>query len=387
MNLKAEIKKFFKGDIEDSAEVLEKYSRDASMFEIAPKLVVFPKDNADIQELVRFVAKEKKANPDLSITVRSAGTDMSGGPLGSSIVIDVMRYMNKIGEIRRIPEIEIIPLFPGAKSVEISGEAIVEPGVFYRDFEKEAEKQNLLLPCYTASKSINALGGMVGNNSGGELTLRYGKTEDYVKELKIVLSDGHEYTLRPISRRDLYGKIAQKDFEGELYKKLNDLYEKKRTAIENARPKVSKNSAGYNVWNLWRTAERTTEEFFNPAQLIIGSQGTLGIVTEITLRLIEPKPHKALTVLFLNSLDPIEEVTKAVSEFLKKTLNVKDAKVIKVTKVGEGWETEVEVYEESSFIKALGLPTRVQDRNFYNVKLNDSLEIESYGRKESSTSE
>ena len=77
----------------------------------------------------------------------------------------------------------------------------------------------------------------------------------------------------------------------------------------------------------------------------------------------------------------IVQVGKAVSEFLKQTLNVKDVKVIKVTKADEGWETEAEVYEESSFIKALGLPTRVQDRNFYEVKLNDSLEVESYGRK------
>ena len=77
----------------------------------------------------------------------------------------------------------------------------------------------------------------------------------------------------------------------------------------------------------------------------------------------------------------IQQVGKAVSEFLKQTLNVKDVKIIKVTRAAEGWETEAEVYEESSFIKALGLPTRVQDRNFYGIKLNDSLEVESYGRK------
>ena len=77
----------------------------------------------------------------------------------------------------------------------------------------------------------------------------------------------------------------------------------------------------------------------------------------------------------------IEEAKKAVSEFLKKTLNVKDVKVIKASKVGDGWESEAEVYEESSFIKSLGLPTRVQDRNIYAVKLNDSLEVESYERK------
>ncbi|MDP2938681.1 MAG: gas vesicle protein GvpO [Candidatus Omnitrophota bacterium] len=77
----------------------------------------------------------------------------------------------------------------------------------------------------------------------------------------------------------------------------------------------------------------------------------------------------------------IVQVGKAVCEFLKQTLNAKDVKVIKVTKTSEGWETEAEVYEESSFIKALGLSTKVQDKNFYEVKLNDSLEVESYGRK------
>lgn len=73
-------------------------------------------------------------------------------------------------------------------------------------------------------------------------------------------------------------------------------------------------------------------------------------------------------------------VGKAVSEFLKQALNVKDVKIVKVIKADEGWETKAEVYEESSFIKALGLNTRVQDRNFYEVKLNDSLEVKSYGR-------
>ena len=77
----------------------------------------------------------------------------------------------------------------------------------------------------------------------------------------------------------------------------------------------------------------------------------------------------------------IEEAKKAVAEFLKKTLSVKDVKVIKAAKAGDGWESEAEVYEESSFIKSLGLATRVQDRNFYEVKLNDRLEVESYGRK------
>lgn len=77
----------------------------------------------------------------------------------------------------------------------------------------------------------------------------------------------------------------------------------------------------------------------------------------------------------------LEEARKKAAEFLRETLKLKDVKVVKVAKVSAGWETEAEVYEESSFIKSLGLPTRVQDRNFYDVKLDDNLEVQSYERR------
>jgi len=83
----------------------------------------------------------------------------------------------------------------------------------------------------------------------------------------------------------------------------------------------------------------------------------------------------------------IEKAGRAVSEFLKKTLDVKDVRVIKASKVGDGWETEAEVYEESSFIKSLGLPTRVQDRNVYTVRLDDNLEVQSYECKSQNQSQ
>jgi hypothetical protein len=76
----------------------------------------------------------------------------------------------------------------------------------------------------------------------------------------------------------------------------------------------------------------------------------------------------------------IEKVSELVSEFLKKVLDVKEVRVIRIAKVGDGWQSEAEVYEESSFIKSIGLPTRVRDRNIYAVKLNNSLEVESYKR-------
>jgi len=102
MNLKNEIKKFFKGDVFDDEETLLKYSRDAGFFFVKPKLVVFPKDSQDIGKLVSFVSENKRDNPDLSLTARSAGSDMSGGPLSESIIVEFDKYFNKENNYYRV---------------------------------------------------------------------------------------------------------------------------------------------------------------------------------------------------------------------------------------------------------------------------------------------
>jgi len=83
----------------------------------------------------------------------------------------------------------------------------------------------------------------------------------------------------------------------------------------------------------------------------------------------------------------IDEAAQAMSGFLKRTLSVEDAKVVKITKIPEGWEGEVEVYEESSFIKSIGLSTKVKDRNIYKIKVDENLEIQSYERKNAKQSQ
>lgn len=341
--MKSDIQKFFKGDVDDSNETLEKYSRDASIFSVRPKLVVYPKDAIDIEKLVEYVKENKKNDPTLSLTVRAAGTCMSGGALNESIIVDVMKYMNHVGEIKNIDPYSITPSFRGASPVTISGEITVEPGVFYRDLEKKTLEYDLLLPCFTASKSINAVGGMVGNNSGGELTLRYGKMEDYIKELKMVFTDGHEYTIKPLSRRELYKKIAEPTREGQIYKKIFDIVSENETTLRTARPLVNKNSAGYYLWNVWYKDEHG-EEVFDLAKVVVGSQGTLGIVTSVTLRLVEKKPKSKLVLVMLRDLADLGNIVRDLLVLQPTTLESYDDKTFSLA-----------MRYFSEFVKAKGL--------------------------------
>lgn len=130
-HLQQKLKQIIKGEVESDFNSREFYSHDASMFELVPEVVAFPKDSEDLQNLVKFVAKNKAVMPHLSITPRSAGTDMSGGAIGQSIVIDYLKYFNKIGPVSK-------------------DQAITQPGVFYRDFEVETLKKKCPvseLPC------------------------------------------------------------------------------------------------------------------------------------------------------------------------------------------------------------------------------------------------
>lgn len=275
----------FKGEIDNSADTLDFYSHDASMFEVRPQLVVCPRDSRDVQTLVQVVADRKKQVPQLSLTARSAGTDMSGGAVNDSIIADFNKHFTSIESVSKT-------------------EGHAQPGVFYRNFDKATEKYDVLMPAFTASRDLCTIGGMVNNNSGGEKSLEYGKTENFVNELKVVFADGKEYVVRPLNQRELVKKMGQKDFEGRLYKRLFELIEEHYEEIKAAKPQVSKNSMGYNLWDVW---DRDTG-IFDLTKLIVGSQGTLGLTTDIKFRLVPRRPHSGLLVLFLKDIDRLGEL-------------------------------------------------------------------------------
>ena len=289
MNLVEELKKIIKGDVLSDEGTLADYSHDASLFELKPQVVVCPKDIDDLKSLVKFVTEHKKEMPDLSLTGRSGGTDMGGGSLGDSIIVSFGKYFNHLGQVR-------------------GDEISTEPGVYYRDFEKETLKAGLIMPSYPASREICAMGGIVNNNSGGEKSLNYGKTEKYVKSLKVVLSNGNECILEAQDAEGLKNKIALETLEGEIYRKMYDLITRNYDLLQAAKPKVSKNSAGYYLWNVWDKEKKV----FDLTKLFTGAQGTLGLLAAATLKLVPAEKYSALTIAFLNDTSLIPEIVNTV---------------------------------------------------------------------------
>jgi FAD/FMN-containing dehydrogenase len=283
--------KGFAGDIDTSEETRQFFSHDASLFELIPKLVVAPKNEHDLRILIDSVNECKKHSPELSLTARSAGTDMSGGAISESVLVDFRKY------------------FTGIEHVSATS-ARVQPGVLYKDFEVETLKHKALMPTYPASRDLASVGGLVNNNSGGEKSLEYGKTQNFVSGLDVVFSDGITRKIKPLTKVELDHKMKQDDFEGRLYRQLFIMLDGNYEKIKAAKPHVSKNSAGYYLWDVWDRENG----IFDLTQLICGAQGTLGFVSDIHFKLVPARPHSGLLVMFLRDINELGELIPKVLE-------------------------------------------------------------------------
>jgi len=308
MKLIDEIKTIIRGDVYADEATLEKYSRDASIFQVMPQVVVFPRDVRDIEAIVSFVYENQEEYPELSITARAAGTDMTGGPIGEGIILDTTRYM-------------------GEESVDLENmRATVEPGVFFRDFEKDTLPEHVTLPVYPASKSIAALGGMIMNNCGGEKSLQYGQIRNFVESVDMTLYDGKTYTFASISEGEIAEKMLADTSEAEVYRKTYELIQKHYDVIKAAKPHTSKNSSGYALWDVY---DKETGKF-NLAQLFVGSQGTLGIMSKATVRLVESKEHNRLVVLFLKDWSKLPSIVNRLIPLKLESLETFDDVTLKL---------------------------------------------------------
>lgn len=287
--LVGELKKLLKGTVYADPQTRHRVSRDASIYELVPDVVVEPRNNSDIENLVTFVTAHKKAHPKLSITPRSAGTDMSGGAIGDSILIEMTPHFNKVEALKK----NILQ---------------VQPGVFIRDIDPLLSSKGLQLGCVPASRALCTIGGIVANNAGGEQSLRYGNADRSVRELEVVLADGNTYVVKPLTKKQLEKKLAENTFEADLYRRVFTLIDTHYDLVRNARPHTNKNSMGYNLWNVW---DRDTG-VFDMTHLFTGSQGTLGVITDIKIEAVPKAAHSGLLLAYLPSLKHLGKIVETV---------------------------------------------------------------------------
>ena len=343
----------FRGGVTTDKRVLEKYSTDESIFSIRPQVVIQPKNRQDVEIAATVIARETKRFSSLSLTPRAAGTGLSGGSLTDSIVVDVCAHLHKIGEV--VEKRDTITF-------------TCEPGAMWRDVEKKLKRHGAYLPPYTSSKDICSIGGSIGNNAAGPDSLRYGHCADWVDSLDVVLCDGHTYTVKPLSYREFKSVIKETNEYARIVREVFTLIEKNEKEIKNAKPKTPKNTAGYSLWHVMPegvAAFKKGKGTFDLTRLISGSQGTIGIITNIAMRALKIQQDTTLLVVPIFDL---QEAAKVVTESLKFN------------------PINIELFDGLSFDLALKNPDffkkRLSGMDYYRTMLNmySTFHIR-YGRK------
>ena len=277
------------GEVMTSADARRYFSTDGSILTLAPAVVVYPRSENDVRKTARFTWQLAERGRVIPMTARGAGTDQSGAALGAGIVIAFPAHMHRILELD-----------------DKSGAVVVEPGTNYGKLQQVLHTHDRFLPPYPASLEYSTIGGAIGNNASGEKSFKYGCTRDFVKSLRVVLANGEVIITSRQSKRDLNKKLGLATFEGEIYRAVDALFEENYELIERLRPAVTKNSAGYNLIDVKRR-----DGSIDLTPLFVGSQGTLGIVTEATLA---TEPFNPTTTLLVAYFEDIERAQSAVLE-------------------------------------------------------------------------
>lgn len=295
-----ELRKEIEGEVRFDPYSKVLYSTDASIYQIEPIGVVIPKHNRDVLAAVRMAANHR-----LPILPRGGGTSLSGQTVGHAIHLDFSKYMNQILE------------FNGEE-----GWVRLQPGVVQDELNAYLRPKGFLLGPDTASSSRATLGGMMGNNSAGARSILYGKTIDHVLEMKVVLSNGDEAFFSPLNEQELAGKMEGERLENHIYREIQALARRHRDEVLARYPRLMRRVSGYNLDEFVKTQP------FHLGRMIIGSEGTLAVVTEAKVKIMPRPKLTALDVVHFTSLVAAVEASQSILSFQPAAMELMDQMIL-----------------------------------------------------------
>jgi len=269
------------------------YATDASAYREMPYGVSYPSSSSDIIGLINYARENKTA-----LIPRAGGTSLAGQVVGSGLVVDVSRQMNKILEIN-----------PEERWVR------VEPGVVLDDLNNYCKPYNLFFGPEASTSNRCCIGGMVGNNACGSHSLVYGSTRDHLLEAHVILSNGSQALFKGLTPEEVEKECAGQSLESTIYagiiKKLFDTYFQNKIREQYPDPEVRRRNTGYAIDELLSSSffDEKSDQPFNLCKLLAGSEGTLAFITELKLKLV-PLPPKERGVLCIHC-SSLEEVFSA----------------------------------------------------------------------------
>ncbi|MFC6613712.1 FAD-binding and (Fe-S)-binding domain-containing protein [Halopenitus salinus] len=311
---------------DEYAQVL--YATDGSVYQARPAGVVFPTDVSDVQAAVRTASDH-----GVPVLPRGTGSSLAGQAVGPGcVVLDFTRYMDDIREIR--PE---------------DRRAVVEPGVVQDHLDDALAEHGLKFAPDPASSGRATIGGGIGNNSTGAHSVRYGITDAYTEELRVVLANGEAIHTREVvlDSPEYEAIVDGDDAEARIYETVRGIIEENEAEIEERYPDLKRSVSGYNLQKaIYENGDG--ERVINLSKLFVGAEGTLGVVVEAELSLVTLPGETALVLYcFSDLIDALRAVPEAL-EFEVSAVELMDDEVFRLAADSEGYAEYVEAIPEGT---------------------------------------
>lgn len=296
------------GEVTSSKSVREQFSRDGSVLKITPELVAHPRVTNDIRKIARFTWQLAEKGHVMPLTVRGGGSDQTGGAIGKGIIVNTTAHLNNI-----------IYLSTKNKDQFIH----VQPGTNFGAVNEVLKSHGLIVPSFPTSYNFSTVGGAVANNAAGPLSGHYGQTSSWVNRLEVILANGDLIETKRINHHELNKKKGLQTFEGEIYRKIDGLIEDNQKILDDKISKDTCDNAGYS--GIAKVKQR--DNSFDLTPLFVGSQGTLGIISEVILNADYFMADESIVVAVFDKPETAREAADIIAKLNPDSLDLIDGRL------------------------------------------------------------